>query len=287
MLAVAALALSGCATQEAAVPESVQSYYDQHVANRQSDIAQPAKTENLAPLKAAIAADAPVTVYALGSSVGVGATLPDAGTQAPSAYLTGALGPLTAGGATLTNLSVNGSVASEGVAIYREQVKPHKPTVLLLAYGMNDGNTPAYNAGQTFPGAMKAMREIISEARADGITVLVATTPSPHMGRSDFGMPEGMPVVYPAGGVALPKEAAVEVNGVPFSARHNDFNKGVTDLAAELQVELLDVVPSWTAAVAAQGEDSLFNAQEAVHPNLAGHTASYWAAVDTFTTELR
>lgn len=251
-------------------------------------MATPTALDNMAPLRTAIAAGKPITVYGLGSSVGVGATLPDAATQAPSAYLSGKLAPLSAGGSSVSNLSVNGSVASQGVKIYRETVKPQNPTVLVLTYGMNDGLPGNFNAGQTFPSGLRSLRAIAYEAMTNGTTVLLATTPSPHTGRSSFAMPQGVKVTYPAiDGAALPEQHVVVVNGAPFSSRHDEFNKAVIRLGSELGITVLDVTPSWTAAVANQGEDALFNGKETVHPNLAGHTASYHAATDTFIASLK
>lgn len=243
---------------------------------------------NLDKLRRAISSGSPITVFGLGSSVGVGLTLPDPSTQAPPGYLAQKLGRLSPGGATATNLSVDGSVASEGINIYRRYVKQNHPTVLILAYGMNDGRPDAYNSGQTFPGAIKALREIATEAIEDGTTVLIATTPSPHMGRADFRLPSDVPLTYPkARGALTPPSPAVNVNGVTFSSRHDHYNKEVKKLALALKVDVLDVVPSWTAAVAMEGEDKLFDPRETVHPNLAGHAASYWAAIDSFAATLK
>ncbi|WP_082383234.1 SGNH/GDSL hydrolase family protein [Frigoribacterium sp. RIT-PI-h] len=238
--------------------------------------------DNLDKLKSTIAAGGTVTVYALGSSVGVGATLPDPGTQSPSAYLASKLGALTPGGAEVHNLSVNGSVAVEGEQIYRDQIKPNNPTVLLLTYGMNDGMAANFNSGETLPGGIAAIKSISEAARAAGTTVLLATTPSPNVERTDFGLPSGFDVAYPSSGELTPVNPTVDVNGVPFSARHAEWNDALAKTADESGVQLLDVVPSWSLAVQAAGESNLFNPAETVHPNLRGHQSSYWAAIDQF-----
>lgn len=248
---------------------------------------QTREAANLEPLKKALKANAVVTIYGLGSSVGNGATLPSPAKQAPVSKLASQIGALTKGGAVATNLSVNGSVAFDGVAIYREQIKPHKPTVLALAYGMNDGMPAAFNSGQTLPGGVRAISTIVDEARAEGTTVLIFTTPSPHTTRTDYRFPAQFPLLYPPGSTsALPEGQLTTVGGSLFSARHAEFNSQLIALAKDKGVALLDVVPHWVSAVTLQGEDALFDANEAVHPNLKGHTASYWAAIDWFVAGL-
>lgn len=286
VLAGATVLSAGCATEPPATPESVQKYSASSPKST-PPAAQSKEASNLEPLKKALYADAPVTIYGLGSSVGNGASLPDPAKQSPLSKLASQIGTLTKGGAIETNLSTNGSVAYDGVATYREQIKPHKPTVLVLAYGMNDGMPAHFNSGQTLLGAVEAISTIVDEARAEGTTILIFTTPSPHTTRTDYTFPANFPLRYPAGStVALPEGQLTTVGGALFSARHAEFNVQIIALAKEKGVALLDVVPHWVSAVTLQGEDALFDPQETVHPNLAGHTASYWAAIDWFVAGL-
>lgn len=240
-----------------------------------------------AALASALRGSGPVKIYGMGSSVGVGATLPDPATQAPAAHLGAALDAVTDAPVEVHNLSVNGSTAQQGLDLWRSTVRAAHPTVLLLAYGMNDGLTGAYNSGQTLPGGIRALRSIAAEAAGDGVVVLIATTPSPRT-TADFSLPAGLPVLYPVqGGAVVPAEPFVRVGGAPFSARHAEWNREAAKVAADTGAVLLDVAPSWAAAVASQGEGAVFNGAEFVHPNLTGHKASYWAAIDAFVRTVK
>jgi len=248
--------------------------------------ADPPAGGSLDSLRTALAAGTPISVAALGSSVGVGATLSDPNTESPSGRLGVALQGLTSADVTVTNSSVNGSVAVDGLEIYRTTIAPTAPTVLLLTYGMNDGMPASFNSGETLPGGMDAIATIASEARAAGTTVLLATTPSPHTGRTSFDLPAGLPVQYPASGEIEPLAPLTDIDGAAFSARHQLWNAALRDVAEDTGATLVDVESSWAAAVVADGEDALFNEAETVHPNLLGHQASYWSAIDELVASL-
>ncbi|MCC2030604.1 SGNH/GDSL hydrolase family protein [Microbacterium allomyrinae] len=235
-------------------------------------------------LDAALDQGSPITLYALGSSVGVGAATPDPERQSPPARLAQHLEALGAGAVTLHNLSVNGSVAWGGVSIWRDAIEPANPTALLLTYGMNDGAPASFNSGETLPGAIDSMRTIVTEAQALGVTVFLATTPSPNTELTDFSLPPGNPVIYPEiGGAPLPADPVTNVGGAPFSARHAIFNEETRALGAALHATILDVEPSWTFWVANFGEASVYDGGEYVHPNLLGHEVSYGAAIRALT----
>lgn len=226
----------------------------------------------------------PVTLVGIGSSVGAGATLPDKAAQSP----VGHLGQLfrdrfPASPLTVANLSVNGSTAWDGKKVYTDQVRPLHPTALLVAFGMNDGQTAQYNAGETLRGSISAMQSIVDAAEADGVTVLIATTPSPHTDRDPYAMPAGVPVSYPTvDGDLVPSmaDSVTTIGGQPFTARHAAWNDRVRSLAASNGVRVIDAGQQWTRAERYVGQDALFNAGEYVHPNLLGHALAYWKAED-------
>lgn len=227
-------------------------------------------------LRAALTAGQPITLVGVGSSVGLGATLPDPDTQAPVGHFAEALRASYPGvTVTATNLSVNGSVASEGLKVYREEGRPLKPTAVVVAFGMNDGLPGAYSSGQTFPGGLTALRTLVAEAHNDGVAVILLTTPSPHTDRQSWELPSSLPLLHPE-----PAEDVITIDGAPFSARHADFNRELRVIADATGSLLGDAEKHWTTLVVSQGEDALFDKGEVVHPNLAGHQGSYWLALD-------
>ena len=252
---------------------------------------------NTEPLETAIRRRGTITVAGIGSSVGNGAELPDAAAQSP----VGRLGQLLRSrypDATVDvhNLSVDGSTAFDGQTVYTTRVRPLHPTVLLIAFGMNDGQTAQFNSGVTLPGSVAALRSIVASARADGTTVLVATTPSPDTDGNDFGLPKGLPVNYPTpGGALVPsaEDAVTTIDGEPFSTRHATWNAEARKLVQEQRVTLIDAAEDWLEGVRRYGQDSLFNVAHGaadpgrfVHPNLRGHEVSYWAAESAFVRGL-
>lgn len=258
-----------------------------------SDAIAPVSTPNLESLERAIRDHTAITVAGIGSSVGVGAELQEASVQSPVgrlAFLLRARYPREE--VKVHNLSVNGSTAFDGLQVYSSQVRRLHPTVLLIAFGMNDGQTAQFNSGETLPGSIRALREVIETARADGTTVLVATTPSPDTEGNDFTLPSGLPVIYPTpDGALVPSadDSVTMIGGQPFSARHAIWNREVRKLVKNERATLLDAGRYWPEAVGEYGEHRLFNVQHGeadpgrfVHPDLLGHQASYWRAESAF-----
>lgn len=258
----------------------------------------PAPTgSNAGPLVRAIRLHRPVVVVGIGSSVGDGATLPDPSTQSPVAHL-GLLLQARFPHSVIRvhNLSVAGSTAFDGVQLYSKMVRSLHPTVLFIAYGMNDGEPAQFNSGETLPGSMASMRTIVAEARASGTTVMIATTPSPDTERDDFAFPAGLPIQYPTpGGPLVPSVAdrVTTIDGEPFSARHAIWNSEARALAQAERVTLVDAARYWPAAIARYGQSGLFDAghgplhpPQFVHPNLRGHEVSYWTAEDQVVDSL-
>jgi hypothetical protein len=247
-----------------------------------------------------------IQVLGLGSSVGNGASLPDPATQAPVAYLTslinGLFNKLGNKNITAHNRSVNGSTLTDGVgALESALAEPLTPKLTVLAFGMNDGNTAIYNAGQTLPFVYTRCVEIIEKAKAAGSDVIVLTSPHPHSGRISWSMPAGNPQVYPISVPAPVSDEAlvpsasnsikhIDATGdgtiIPVSYRHMRVNEAMRRAAADCGCPVIDAEWYWFKAVALFGEDALFNPGEWVHPNLLGHQLSYWAAERDFVESL-
>ena len=256
-------------------------------------------TERVDPTRLirALRTGAAVRLVGIGSSVGAGAELTDSESQSPVGHLGQALrDAFDSPNLTVKNLSVDGSTAFDGLQVYKSQVHRLHPTVLLIAFGMNDGQTAQFNSGETFPGGITALRETIRRGRADGALVLVATTPSPHTVGNDFSLPAGLPVIYPTPDAAVVPSAGrsiAMVDGQPFSARHATWNAAARTAAHEEGAVLIDAAALWPAAVRTHGEDRLFNVQHGpadpgrfVHPNLLGHQLSYWPAEDAWVEKI-
>jgi lysophospholipase L1-like esterase len=243
------------------------------------------------------ASPATLRIVGFGSSVGVGATLPNPATQAPVARFAARLQQTVnlLGNLNLatTNASVNGSSAIDftgGTYAAAQAGAGGTPTVALFCYGMNDGMTGAYHQGQTFPGFVDSLRAAVTAVLGDGGDAVIATTPHPRTSMAASWSGAVDPVVYPPGGVAVPAftpQASVVTadwlgTGTPVAAsyRHLRINQAMREVAAELGVVLLDVERYWVAAVAEHGEDALFDTNEYAHPNLLGHQLSYWLAID-------
>jgi hypothetical protein len=239
-----------------------------------------------------------VRVIDLGSSVGVGATLPDPATQAPGPRLFNQLTPVVnrLGNVTLasTNGSVNGSTIFGGLSTDYATAKTAAggaPNLVVMAYGMNDGMPEQYHRGQTYPGVYSQGLALVQAAQNDGADVIIFTTPHP---RTDI-MPDSSwslsgassyPSVTP---IPALTQAASVVNvttqsgaTVPASYRHLRVNQSLRRLAADTGAVLLDAERYWFEAVASQGLAALFNTSEYAHPNLLGHQLSYWKAIDDF-----
>lgn len=246
----------------------------------------------------------PLRVVGLGSSVAAGATLPDPGTQSPVAHLAAQLLPVldrTGGVAwVVSNGAVNGSAVIDGYASdYATATAGGAPTLVVLGYGMNDGAPGLYHAGQTYPGFLANLRGLIDKAHADGADVIVLTTPHPHTGRDVLTVPNGVPVSYAGSGagpsatiVPEPLDAVVQVTApsgatVPANWRYLRINEAMRQVADDTGSLLIDAERAWFDAVAAFGEDALFDEAERLHPNLLGHRSSYWAAIDDYVAGLR
>ena len=219
------------------------------------------------------------------------------------------------------NISTNGSTVGQFSAAgtgyfdtYMAAGVNTPPSYVDLAYGMNDGATPQFNAGQTFgpaPGAFQAQLEAgIRKAQAAGADVILYTTPHPkhavctgvaNDAYQTWSMPSTIAETYPVA-VAAPvadtalyppaasSEPMVDILGigtpVPVSWRHYRVNQAIRQAAADTGAALIDVEHYWFEAVAKYGECALFNPGEFVHPNDLGHTVSYNAAIDDFVSGL-
>lgn len=249
---------------------------------------------------------APVTIKGLsvGSSVGVGATLPDPTTQAPGAFLTLAL--TTAlnklGNLTLshTNGCVNGTSITSALNSGTDYASAKTAAggagkFVALAYGMNDFQPASYHSGQRYDYFDPILRALIRQIRADGSDPIVMTTPHPHSTRNPWTtLPPS--VAYPVSGTQVPGPtyAASVIIGdhlgtgisVPASYRHKRGNETTRRVCAEMGVALIDVERYWFAALATYGEDALFDTGEYAHPNLLGHQQSYQAAITAFCNSL-
>ena len=248
--------------------------------------------------------------YGFGSSVQVGATLPDPATQAPIAkffeYLNKTLNkqgiyPLTfenrgANGSSINNFIVNqwSGVVAEGVY----------PDIALFVYGMNDFPTANYNAGQTFNenGFKQRLRAAINLVREAGGDVVLTTTPHPNIGEYSWSMPPSVNQVWPSFSPlpvsdediipsAAESNVTFEWNGVNIQAgvRFLRGNDAIRQIAVEMGCVLIDVEKYWFDAVAKYGETALFNRTpeiQTVHPNLFGHQQSYWLAFEDFFRNL-
>lgn len=246
-----------------------------------------------------------LTVLGMGSSVGVGASLPNPATQAPSAYFASALkatvDPLGIVNMPIVNSSVNGSVFNDGAQNITSYLTSNPTTkVVVFAYGMNDGQTASFNAGQTFPAVSRLTRDLARTCQAFGAVPVFLTSPHPRVATAplnSFSMPNGIAQIYPTSVAAnVPDNSLVPsvANSTPtitppgmttpikVSARHLRVNEAMRAGALAAGAVLIDVEPYWFRAVAALGEGALFDSTEFVHPNLVGHQMSYWAAIDAF-----
>ena len=249
-----------------------------------------------------------INIVGFGSSVGVGATLPDPATQAPVAYFGMRLNELY-GNENITintmNRSVNGSVVSQMIndspnefgywqSFVNEGISA---TVVVFVYGMNDGMPGAFNTGQTFPYVYTQLLESIELAKDSGADVVVLTSPHP-ISTVEWSMPFGTPQIYPTyidpevgpEMMTPPASQSIEMmdvfgNGVliPVSVRHFQVNESMRKAAIDSGVTLIDSESDWFNAIQSLGSDiALFNENEFTHPNLTGHQLSYQIAIDKF-----
>jgi lysophospholipase L1-like esterase len=270
--------------------------------------ATPTAPDPLANLKQAIklagkGTPVSLTVVGFGSSVGVGATLPDPATQAPVMYLSRKIQALSGVlQVTAYNRSVNGSVVSQMIndpprsGYWQSFADEGKHAQLVVfAYGMNDGFPSSFNAGQTLPFVYTRLVEAIKLAQASGAEVIVMTTPHP-LSTVSWAMPAGIPQVYPsyvAPDVApeamspAASQSEIQKDGIMVSARHLQVNEAMRKAAVDTGAALIDVEPMWFQAVQdLHGDATLFDSGEVVHPNLLGHQLSYQRAIDAFVAKL-
>ena len=244
--------------------------------------------------------------YGFGSSVQVGATLPDPATQAPIAkffeYLNktvnrGGSYPLSFENRGVNGSSINNFIVNQWPGVVAEGVYPD---IALFVYGMNDFPTANYNAGQTFNenGFKQRLRTAINLVREAGGDVVLTTTPHPNIGEYSWSMPPSVNQVWPSFSPlpvsdediipsAAESNVTFEWNGVNIQAgvRFLRGNDAIRQIAVEMGCVLIDVEKYWFDAVAKYGETALFNRTpeiQTVHPNLLGHQQSYWLAFEEF-----
>ncbi|EEV5557979.1 SGNH/GDSL hydrolase family protein [Escherichia coli] len=249
-------------------------------------------------------------LYGFGSSVGVGATLPDPATQAPVAkffeYMNDTLNKQRIYPINFTNKSVNGSTINNFIVNQWPEVVTEGiyPDIALFIYGMNDFPTAQYNAGQTFNenGFKQRLRNAINLVREAGGDVVLTTTPHPNISEYSWSMPAGISQIWPSYSPApvsdnniIPSAAnsnvTFEWNGVNIQAgvRFLRGNDAIRKIAVEMGCVLIDVEKYWFDAVAKYGETALFDRTpeiQTVHPNLLGHQQSYWLAFEDFFRNL-
>src|SRR5262245_7635278 len=75
------------------------------------------------------------------------------------------------------NVGIGGDRSTGGNGRFKRDVLAHKPTVLTVDFGMNDGNYKAFNE-KTFDVYMKGLQGIADQAKAAGIRV-AWVTPQP------------------------------------------------------------------------------------------------------------
>lgn len=247
-----------------------------------------------------------INIVGFGSSVGVGATLPDAATQAPVAHfvskLKSALDPAGLYNFVKFNDSVNGSALTQALTALNSAVSGgHTPKLCVLAYGMNDSGVALYNAGQTFPFVYSTIIRFVMEAKKLGSDVVLMTTPHHKCNGFSYYMPDGVSQSYPTtiSAPVTPEQLqppasqsniAADFLGtgqiITASHRHLRVNQAMRQAATDAGVPLIDVERYWFKAVAKYGEAALFNSGETLHPNLLGHQLSYWLAIDEFLESL-
>lgn len=251
-----------------------------------------------------------VTIAGFGSSVGVGACLPDPATQAPAMYLGERLKMMfkaTDGfNVVADNRSKNGSIMSQFLndkptgnwAAYLNEGK--KPTLVVFAYGMNDGRAPMYNGAQPPPFFHTQLVKAIRLVQAAGADAVILTSPHPlstikECMPSNCNQNYPTPIAAPVGPEQMTPPASRSVvlqdplgsgSSIPVSQRHLHINEEMRKAASETGCTLIDAERFWFEAVAAHGDAALYNKGESVHPNLLGHQLSYQKAIDEFLASL-
>lgn len=248
------------------------------------------------------AVNPPINIVGFGSSVGVGASLPDPATQAPVAVFASTLESVIDPGNIYNfvtyNDSVNGSTFSQSITALDAAVAAgHTPDICVLAYGMNDGAPAIFNAGQTYPGVYSYIMQFVTKARSYGADVVLITTPHPQTEIYVYEMPSVIPQTYPTYVAApvspsqmIPPASASNITAdwlgtgenITAAHRHYRVNQAMRQAATDAGIPLIDAERYWFKAVAKFGVAALFDSGEVVHPNLLGHQNSYWLAIDEF-----
>lgn len=244
----------------------------------------------------------PINIVGFGSSVGVGASLPDPSTQAPVAVFASTLESVIDPGNIYNfvtyNDSVNGSTFSQSITALDAAVAAgHTPDICVLAYGMNDGAVAIFNSGQTYPAVYSYIMQFVAKARSYGADVILITTPHPQLEIYTYEMPAGIPQNYPtyvAPPVGpeqiVPSASTSNITAdwlgtgqnITAAHRHYRVNQAMRQAATDAGIPLIDAERYWFKAVAKFGVAALYDPGEVVHPNLLGHQNSYWLAIDEF-----
>jgi len=255
----------------------------------------------------------PTNVVYFGNSVDNGASLDDPVNDAPGAYFVRMLKKLFDPGNLYNirghNFSVDGSTVSEFPAAWARMVAAGiTPHLVIIGYNMNDQAPAIFNSGQTFPGYQAALRDAIFIANRAGCDVVKLNGPHPAVVTHPelHAMPPSIDMNYPTKKVkpVLPEQmdppASQSVvradflgEGVQISLGYRmlRIQQAARDVCREYGALLIDGEPYYMEALQeAQvrlgtpelAEAEFFKPGESVHPNLKGHMASYWPAIDAF-----
>jgi hypothetical protein len=120
----------------------------------------------------------PIYVVGFGSSVGVGATLPNPSVDAPVNYfMTSLKSAVDPGGIynfQVSNQSVNGTIAFQFPAAWTTMLEvTTTPAVCVFVYGMNDGQVAEWSSGETFPGFYSSLLSAIQTCKLAGADVVI------------------------------------------------------------------------------------------------------------------
>lgn len=243
--------------------------------------------------------------YDFGSSVGNGAALgPDAPTANPGAYFFAKakafFDPLDIFSFTRTNGSVDGSTLVDMRTLWVNTIAPAAPKMSFGVPGMNDFQIAGFNTGETFDptfGSPGALRDILRKAQQVGCTVVLSTSPHPHIGRINYNfftqnptIPQAYPTVVdapvPPSAVVPSEEESVRTiswNGVDIEvdARFLRGNNMIRAAAAEFGCVVIDAERKQFDLLA-EGVtyDEMYTSPEVVHPNLLTIQRTYHAATD-------
>jgi hypothetical protein len=269
-------------------------------------------------LRAAIATpNTPVTIrfVCFGSSIGNGGGLVslDPSQYAPGPYLVSQLNAfLNRHGAynfVVYNRSHNGGVIYDAVKYDADPLltgdvdkwvaEGITATVAILVYGMNDGQTANFNAGQTFgggPGVTTSFPALVRRLQETlNMDVIVMTSVHPHTANTAWSMQSGISETWPSVIAAPVSDSAVwpPVSGsvlniswrgttIPISKRHGLVNEAMRITAQDLGAALIDVEMYDRDARARLGQDALGISGWTNHPNDTGYGQTYHRAAYDF-----